>query len=211
MKSTPSSEQSTHTFAAFEERPQTRQRSDRTAQSGEQHPRGFVQQTVLKTITEHPQGLTTAELIALLKPLNVGQQSIFKRSRCSHRGQQNHIRRQRRQAPARRRQGPHCAGAAEFITFLALRAGFLVVTVYVDPLPRAYAIIVYANKPEKRRNTRFIKRMLSHVHRDSIPSVSALRVCLFLRSLAYGRRSFEKVQNTQVSHQAILYCVPASC
>lgn len=47
-----------------------------TARSGERHPRGFVQQTVLKTITEHPQGMTNAELNALLKTHGIGQQSI---------------------------------------------------------------------------------------------------------------------------------------
>jgi hypothetical protein len=43
---------------------------------GNRHPRGYVQSTVLKTITEHPQGLTTAELITQLAPLGIGQQSI---------------------------------------------------------------------------------------------------------------------------------------
>jgi hypothetical protein len=47
-----------------------------TARSGERHPRGFVQQIVLKTITEHPSGMTTGELIAILKPQGIGQQSI---------------------------------------------------------------------------------------------------------------------------------------
>ena len=43
---------------------------------GERHPRGFVQATVLKTITEHPQGMTTAEIIKELGPRGIGQQSI---------------------------------------------------------------------------------------------------------------------------------------
>jgi hypothetical protein len=50
-------------------------RSSRSS-TAERHPRGFVQQTVLKTITEHPQGMTTGELIAALKSQNIGQQSI---------------------------------------------------------------------------------------------------------------------------------------
>ena len=143
-------------FAALEERPQARQRSDRTAQNGERHPRGFVQQTVLKTITEHPQGLTTAELIVLLKPLNVGQQSISSALGALREG--NKIifgGRGGKHRPAAAR-GPHCAGSAELVTFLQPeRAGFGL-TVYVDPLPHAYAIIVYANKPEKRRYPRIL-------------------------------------------------------
>jgi hypothetical protein len=51
-------------------------RTPPTTRSGERHPRGFVQQAVLKTITEHPSGMTTAEIIALLKPHSIGQQSI---------------------------------------------------------------------------------------------------------------------------------------
>ena len=43
---------------------------------GEQHPRGFVQSTVLKTITEHPQGMTTAEIITELRPQGIGQEPI---------------------------------------------------------------------------------------------------------------------------------------
>jgi hypothetical protein len=43
---------------------------------GEQHSRGFVQSTVLKTITEHPQGMTTAEIITELRPQGIGQESI---------------------------------------------------------------------------------------------------------------------------------------
>jgi hypothetical protein len=42
----------------------------------DKHPRGFVQSTVLKTITEHPQGMTTAEIIAELRAQGIGQQSI---------------------------------------------------------------------------------------------------------------------------------------
>jgi hypothetical protein len=45
-------------------------------QPGERHPRGFVQETVLKSITEHPSGMTTGEIIAMLKPQGIGQQSI---------------------------------------------------------------------------------------------------------------------------------------
>jgi hypothetical protein len=43
---------------------------------GDRHPRGFVQQTVLKTITEHPQGLSRGELIKLLAAEGIGEQSI---------------------------------------------------------------------------------------------------------------------------------------
>ena len=43
---------------------------------GERHPRGFVQSTVLKIITEHPQGMTTAEIIKELGSQGIGQQSI---------------------------------------------------------------------------------------------------------------------------------------
>ena len=43
---------------------------------GNRHPRGFVQSTVLRTITEHPQGITTAEIIKELGPQGIGQQSI---------------------------------------------------------------------------------------------------------------------------------------
>jgi DNA topoisomerase IA len=42
----------------------------------DRHPRGFVQATVLKTITEHPQGMTSAELVEELGPQGIGQQSI---------------------------------------------------------------------------------------------------------------------------------------
>jgi hypothetical protein len=40
------------------------------------HPRGFVQSTVLKAITEHPQGIRTAELIDELSAQGIGQDSI---------------------------------------------------------------------------------------------------------------------------------------
>jgi hypothetical protein len=40
------------------------------------HPRGFVQAAVLKTITEHPQGMTSAEITWALGPQGIGQQSI---------------------------------------------------------------------------------------------------------------------------------------
>jgi hypothetical protein len=43
---------------------------------GDSHPRGFVQSTVLKTITEHPQGMTTAEIIRELGPQGIGPHSI---------------------------------------------------------------------------------------------------------------------------------------
>jgi hypothetical protein len=43
---------------------------------GDRHPRGFVQQTVLKTITEHPQGLSRGEIINLLAAEGIGEQSI---------------------------------------------------------------------------------------------------------------------------------------
>jgi hypothetical protein len=42
---------------------------------GDQHPRGFVEAAVLKTITEHPQGMTTAEITAELGPQGIGPQS----------------------------------------------------------------------------------------------------------------------------------------
>jgi hypothetical protein len=42
----------------------------------ERHPRGFVQSTVLKTITEHPQGMTIAEIVQELAPQDIGQRSI---------------------------------------------------------------------------------------------------------------------------------------
>jgi hypothetical protein len=43
---------------------------------GDQHSRGFVAAAVLKTITEHPQGMTTAEITAELGPQGIGPQSI---------------------------------------------------------------------------------------------------------------------------------------
>jgi hypothetical protein len=43
---------------------------------GDRHPRGFVQSTVLKTITEHPQGMTTEEIIRELAPEGIGRQSV---------------------------------------------------------------------------------------------------------------------------------------
>ena len=42
----------------------------------DKHPRGFVQSTVLKTITEHPQGMTTAEITAELGREGIGQRSV---------------------------------------------------------------------------------------------------------------------------------------
>jgi hypothetical protein len=45
---------------------------------GEKHPRGFVESAVLKTVTEHPQGMTTAEITAELGPQGIGRQSIAK-------------------------------------------------------------------------------------------------------------------------------------
>ncbi len=43
---------------------------------GDKHPRGFVTSAVLKTITEHPQGMTAAEITAELGPQGIGPQSI---------------------------------------------------------------------------------------------------------------------------------------
>lgn len=43
---------------------------------GESHPRGFVQSTVLKTITEHPQGMTAGEIIDELGRQGISQKSI---------------------------------------------------------------------------------------------------------------------------------------
>ena len=43
---------------------------------GDRHPRGFVQSAVLKTVTEHPQGMTAAEIIGELGHQGIGQQSI---------------------------------------------------------------------------------------------------------------------------------------
>ena len=47
---------------------------------GEKHPRGFIESAVLKTVTEHPQGMTTAEITAELGPQGIGRQSIVTRS-----------------------------------------------------------------------------------------------------------------------------------
>lgn len=43
---------------------------------GDRHPRGFVQSTVLKTITEHPQGMTASNIVKELDPQGISQQSI---------------------------------------------------------------------------------------------------------------------------------------
>jgi hypothetical protein len=43
---------------------------------GDAHPRGFVQATVLKTVTEHPQGMTTPEITAELSRQGIGRESI---------------------------------------------------------------------------------------------------------------------------------------
>jgi hypothetical protein len=43
---------------------------------GESHPRGFVQSTVLKTVTEHPQGMTSAEIIQELGRQGISRHSI---------------------------------------------------------------------------------------------------------------------------------------
>jgi hypothetical protein len=43
---------------------------------GSRHPRGFVQAAVLKTITEHPQGMTSAEITQALGPQGISPQSI---------------------------------------------------------------------------------------------------------------------------------------
>ena len=42
----------------------------------EKHPRGFVQATVLKTISEHPQGMTSGEITNALGHQGIGKQSI---------------------------------------------------------------------------------------------------------------------------------------
>jgi hypothetical protein len=47
-----------------------------TPPQGDGHPRGFVQSTILKAITEHPQGMTTAEIIKELGPQGISHQSI---------------------------------------------------------------------------------------------------------------------------------------
>jgi len=44
---------------------------------GEGHLRGFIQATVLKTVSGHPQGLTSREVTELLKPDNISQKSIY--------------------------------------------------------------------------------------------------------------------------------------
>jgi len=44
----------------------------------DRHPRGFVQSTVLKTITEHPQGMTTAEIITELGPQSISGELVAK-------------------------------------------------------------------------------------------------------------------------------------
>ena len=58
---------------------------------GDRHPRGFVQSTVLKAITEHPQGMTTAEIITELGPQGIGQTQssthsarLFRRKKSVH-------------------------------------------------------------------------------------------------------------------------------
>jgi hypothetical protein len=43
---------------------------------GDKHPRGFVESAVLKTITEYPQGMTTAEITAELGSQGIGPRSI---------------------------------------------------------------------------------------------------------------------------------------
>jgi hypothetical protein len=43
---------------------------------GDRHPRGFVQSTVLKTITEHPQGMTAVEIVNQLGREGIGRPSI---------------------------------------------------------------------------------------------------------------------------------------
>jgi hypothetical protein len=61
----------------FDDEPQQPlRRSSPIPRIDNRHPRGFVQSTVLTTIAEHPQGLTRGELINLLKPQSIGEQSI---------------------------------------------------------------------------------------------------------------------------------------
>jgi hypothetical protein len=61
----------------FDDEPQQPSRqSSPVSRIDNRHPRGFVQSTVLKTVAEHPQGLTRGELINLLKPQGIGEQSI---------------------------------------------------------------------------------------------------------------------------------------
>jgi len=43
---------------------------------GDKHPGDFVRSTVLKAITEHPQGMTTTEITAELGSLGIGPQSV---------------------------------------------------------------------------------------------------------------------------------------
>jgi hypothetical protein len=43
----------------------------------DKHPRGFVQATVLKTVCEHPQGMTSDEITKALGREGIGQQSIM--------------------------------------------------------------------------------------------------------------------------------------
>ena len=43
---------------------------------GSRQPRGHVQQSVLRTITQHPEGMTSAEITKALGPQGIGQQSI---------------------------------------------------------------------------------------------------------------------------------------
>jgi hypothetical protein len=47
-----------------------------TPPKGSRHPRGFVQSAVLKTISEHPQGMTAAEIIKELEPDHIDPHSI---------------------------------------------------------------------------------------------------------------------------------------
>lgn len=57
---------------------------------GERHPRGFVQSTVLKTIAEHPQGMTTDEIIRELAPQGISQRSIADALRALVRAEKIH-------------------------------------------------------------------------------------------------------------------------
>jgi len=47
-----------------------------TPPQGNGHPRGFVQSTVLKIISEHPQGMTAFEVIRELDPQHIDQRPI---------------------------------------------------------------------------------------------------------------------------------------
>jgi hypothetical protein len=61
----------------FTDEPQASFRlSPPSPRKGDRHPRGYVQQTVLKTISEHPQGLSRGEIIKLLATEGIGEQSI---------------------------------------------------------------------------------------------------------------------------------------